>query len=364
MTRGRVGCEPVPDVAPLHAAPARFSGGLREVAPGVHAWLQPNGSWGESNACLVVGDGASLLVDTLWDVRLTARMLDAMRPLLERAPIATVVNTHSDGDHWWGNQLIAASEIVATQAAAAVMARQSPSEMKRFLRLGSALRGAGRAPIPYPRRDDVATVGRFVAEVLGPFAFGDVQLTRPSRSFSGELALEVGGREVRLIEVGPAHTVGDLVVHVPDANTVIAADVLFIGVTPVMWAGPVKRWLEALDRLVATDAQTFVPGHGPVCGVAEIERLADYLRWLQPAADRRLAAGRSPGRVARELVLGDEIAALGFADWLHPERAVVTVRTIDAHRRGTARPPGPRDFVDAFARMALLARDRAPGSAS
>lgn len=346
------------DVAPLHGSHARYEGGLREVAPGVHAWLQPNGSWGESNAALVVGDGASLLVDTLWDVRLTARMLSAMQPLVERAPIATVVNTHSDGDHWWGNQLVAGSEIVATEAAARVMAGQSPDEMQRFGRVGAALRLAGRVPVPYPKRDDAATIGRFVGEVLGPFRHGEVQLTRPSRTFRGELTLEVGGREIRLIEVGPAHTLGDLVVHVPDARTVIAADILFIGVTPVMWAGPVEGWLAALERLVDTGAQTFVPGHGPVCGVAEIERLAGYWRWLESAARRRLAAGASPGAVARELVLGDEIAAGGFADWLDPERAVINVRTIDAHRRGTVRPPGPRDFVEAFSRMGLLARDR------
>ena len=346
------------DVAPLHASIARYTGGLREVAPGVHAWLQPNGSWGESNAALVVGDGASLLVDTLWDVRLTARMLDAMRPLVERAPISTVVNTHSDGDHWWGNQLVADAELVATQAASDVMAHQSPAEMQRFGRVGAALRLAGSVPVPYPKRDDATTIGRFVGEVLRPFAFGEVRPTRPSRTFRGELALDVGGREVRLIEVGPAHTPGDLVVHVPDAGTVIAADILFIGVTPVMWAGPVAGWLAALERLVDTGAQTFVPGHGPVCGVAEIERLADYWRWLESAARRRLAGGTSPGAVARDIVLGEEIAAKGFTEWLDPERAVISLRTIDAHRRGAARPPGPRDFVDVFARMALLARDR------
>jgi glyoxylase-like metal-dependent hydrolase (beta-lactamase superfamily II) len=349
----------VADVAPLHASHPRYSGGLREVTPGVHAWLQPNGSWGESNAALVMGDGASLLVDTLWDVRLTARMLGAMQPLVQRAPITTVVNTHSDGDHWWGNQLVAGTEIVATEAAAHVMAGQSPDEMQRFGRVGAALRLAGRMPVPYPRRGDVDTIGRFLGEVLGPFRFGEVRLTRPSRTFRGELVLEVGGREIRLIEVGPAHTPGDLVVHVPDARTVIAADILFIGVTPVMWAGPVEGWLAALERLADLGAQTFVPGHGPVCGVAEVERLADYWRWLESAARRRLAAGASPAAVARELVLGDEIAARGFADWLDPERAVISVRTIDAHRRGAARPPGPRDLVDVFARMGLLARDRA-----
>ena len=346
------------DVVPLHPGGARFGGGLREVASGVHAWLQPNGSWGESNAGLVVGDGSSVLVDTLWDVRLTARMLGAMRPLTERAPIATVVNSHSDGDHWWGNQLVAGAEIVATEAAALVMSRQSHAEMGRFGRLGAALRLAGRVPVSYPKRDDVQTVGQFVGEVLGPFDFGGVRLTRPGRTFRGELALEVGGRELRLIEVGPAHTPGDVVVHVPDARTVLAADILFVGVTPVMWAGPVERWLVALERLLDSGAETFVPGHGPVCGVGEIERLVDYWRWLEAAARRRLAAGASPAAVARELVLGEEIAARGFAGWLHPERAVINVRTIDAHRRGAARLPGPRELVDAFARMAVLARDR------
>ena len=329
----------------------------------MHAWLQPNGSWGESNAGVVVGDGASVLVDTLWDVRLTGRMLAAMQPVVERAPIAKVVNTHSEGDHWWGNELVAQAEAVSTQAAAQVMAGQSPREMVRFARAGAALRLAGRAPVPYPKRDAVVTAGRFVEEVLRPFDFGGVRLSTPTRTFRGELAFEVGGRELRLIEVGPAHTPGDLIVHVPDARTVFAGDILFIGVTPVMWAGPAEGWLAALERMVDSGAETFVPGHGPVCGVAEIVALADYWRWLEAAARRRLAAGASPAAVARELVLGEEIAARGFGDWLDPERAVISVRTIDAHRRGVARPPGPRDVVAAFARMALLARDRRQGPA-
>jgi glyoxylase-like metal-dependent hydrolase (beta-lactamase superfamily II) len=106
-----------------------------------------------------------------------------------------------------------------------------------------------------------------------------------------------------------------------------------------MWAGPVDRWPAALERLLDTGAETFVPGHGPLCGRAEIERLARGRRTR--ARPRR--RDRRPG------VLGVE----------QPERAVINVRTIDAHRRGVAQPPAARDFVDAFARMALLARDRA-----
>jgi glyoxylase-like metal-dependent hydrolase (beta-lactamase superfamily II) len=180
----------------------------------------------------------------------------------------------------------------------------------------------------------------------------------PTRTFSAELRLDVGGREVNLIEVGPAHTPGDLIVWVPDAKVAIAADVLFIGVTPIMWAGPLEGWLAALERLLGLGAERFVPGHGPVCGPDEVRRLIDYWRWFDEAAGRRLDAGASPAEAARDLVLGEEITARGFADWLAPERALVSVGTIAAHRRhGAAKPAGPRELVLAFFRMALLARD-------
>ena len=340
-------------IGPLHPGPQRFEGGLVEVGPGVHAWLQPNGLLGESNAALVVGDGASLLVDTLWDPGLTRRMLSAMAPLVERAPIATLVNTHSDGDHWWGNQEVAAAEIVATASAKAVMDGQSPAEMRRFGALARALRAAASLPVPYPRRADVAVIAGYVSEALAPFDFHAVRLRPPTRTFSGELELEVGGRRFVLIEVGPAHTPGDLVVWVPDARIAIAADILFVGVTPIMWAGPAERWIAALERLLGLGAERFVPGHGPVCGPDEVRRLIDYWRWLEGAATPRLEAGRAPADVARELITGPDFA---FADWPAPERALVNVTTIDGHRRGAPKAPGPRELISAFFRMALLAR--------
>ena len=166
------------------------------------------------------------------------------------------------------------------------MAEQSPGEMKRFGLLAGALRLAGSMPLPYPRRGDVAAIAAYVREALEPFSFEEVRLVQPTRTFSGQLELEVGGREVRLIEVGPAHTPGDLIVWVPDARIAIAADILFIGVTPIMWAGPLEGWVAALERLLELGAERFVPGHGPVCGPDEVRRLIDYWRWLDQAAGR------------------------------------------------------------------------------
>src|SRR5436305_7980941 len=100
----------------LLGQPARYPAGLRDLGGGLFAWLQPNGGLGESNAGLVVGDEESLLIDTLWDLRLTRRMLDGFARYVERAPIKWLVNTHGDSDHCWGNQLVSGAEIIATRA--------------------------------------------------------------------------------------------------------------------------------------------------------------------------------------------------------------------------------------------------------
>src|ERR1044071_1410219 len=101
--------------------------GLHEIGDGCYAYLQPGGGWGWSNAGLIVGQGASLLVDTLFDLRLTAAMLDAMAAVRAAAPITTVVNTHANGDHRSGNQLVTGAAIVASTATAREMGEVSPA---------------------------------------------------------------------------------------------------------------------------------------------------------------------------------------------------------------------------------------------
>ena len=53
--------------------------GLHDFGTGCFAYLQPDGSWGWSNAGLIVDGEATMLVDTLFDLPLTAEMLAAMR---------------------------------------------------------------------------------------------------------------------------------------------------------------------------------------------------------------------------------------------------------------------------------------------
>jgi glyoxylase-like metal-dependent hydrolase (beta-lactamase superfamily II) len=94
---------------------------VHEVGDGLYAYLQPDGGWGWSNSGVITGSGASMLVDTLFDLATTAEMLDGIAAITNRFPLQTLVSTHSDGDHYFGNQLLADRnvEIVASEAAAA-----------------------------------------------------------------------------------------------------------------------------------------------------------------------------------------------------------------------------------------------------
>ena len=217
-------------------------------------------------------------------------------PLVERAPIGTLVNTHSDGDHWWANQEVAAAEIIATEAASAVMEDESPAEMKRFGALAGALRLAGSVPWSYPRRGDIGVIATYASEALAPFEFDEVRLVPPTRTFSGELELEVGGREVRLIEVGPAHTPGDLVVWVPDAKIAIAADILFIGVTPrprfpafAFESAPILDRVASLDLHQAGSCRPVRAGDGRGSALGSTGLFRD-----SSGATKRCAAGSAP----------------------------------------------------------------------
>ncbi|MFL5816492.1 MAG: MBL fold metallo-hydrolase [Conexibacter sp.] len=306
-------------IATLGGAPARFPGGLREVAPRTWAWLQPNGGLGESNAGLIAGDGASLLVDTLWDERLTRRMLGAMAPVLGDALLRRAFVTHPDGDHWWGNAALRPDvEILALPACDRAMRGEAPP------RVLNGMAATARALSHAPGR--VGAVARRGHGQVAPFQWRGVRLRYVDRTIEDGTRLDVGGRSVRVLDVGPTHTAADAIVHVPDVGVVFAADILFVGVMPIMWHGPVETWLAALDTLLALDAGVYVPGHGPPCGRAEVEEVVAYWRWLRDAVREQRTAGRSASEAAQLLVRSDEHRR--WAAWEGPERIVVSVATM------------------------------------
>jgi glyoxylase-like metal-dependent hydrolase (beta-lactamase superfamily II) len=314
--------------------PARRHGyerGLHELGNGCFGYLQPDGSWGWSNAGLVVGDGASLLVDTLFDLRLTAQMLSSMSAVTVGAPIATLVNTHANGDHCYGNQLVTGAEIIASAETANEMSETPPA----------MLAALNRAP---------GEVGELFRSFFGSFEFEGIEMTMPTRTFDRRLDIEVGGRHIQLTVVGPAHTRGDTIAYVADARTVFTGDILFIGGTPIVWAGPLSNWVAACDLMLGMDIDTVVPGHGPITDKSGIVHVRDYLSFVDREATARHDAGLDAWDTARELAR--EIGARDdFSGWGEFGRIAVNVETV--YRTLDADHVTP-DVIEQFRRMATL----------
>jgi glyoxylase-like metal-dependent hydrolase (beta-lactamase superfamily II) len=304
-----------------------YTRGLHELGDGLFAFLQPDGGWGLSNAGLVVGDDSSLLVDTLFDLRLTQEMLDSMAPVTGTRPIQTVLNTHGNGDHCYGNQLVPGdAEIYASDGAMEDMAAVPPALM---------------AALQY--NDLGEELNAFVEYAFGAFKFDDIEFRPPTQTFSGSLSLTVGGRAVQLTELGPAHTKGDTIAHVPDARAVFTGDILFIEGTPIIWVGPVDNWLAACDHIERLDVDVVVPGHGRVTDKEGPRMVGRYLRFVRDEAAARHRAGMTAFDAALDIDLGE------FRDWGDPERLVINVdsiyRELDPAHEAAAAP-------ELFTRMA------------
>ncbi len=283
---------------------------LAELAAGVWACLQEDRGLGFSNSGLV-DRGGGLVVDTFWDLPHT-RELIAQYARVWRRPARRVVNTHANGDHCWGNQLFPGAEIIGHRLCAAAFGRERPEVMQM-------LRNAG---------DSADPAMAALAARLADWDFTGVEPVPPTTLVDDRLVLDLDGVRAELIHVGPAHTAGDVIVHLPAERVVFAGDVLFRRCTPIGWDGTYDGWLAALDTIVALDPAVVVPGHGPLGGVEGPREMKAYLEYVRREATAHFRAGLSALEAAKRIDLGP------YAGWTEPERLLFNVERAYRECRG------------------------------
>lgn len=285
---------------------------VEEVAPGVYAYIQPDGTWWINNTGFVAGSGSVLSIDTCATERRTRRYLDAVSSTTGGRRPSTVVNTHHHGDHTNGNCLLPGATIVGHRRC----------------------------------REEIVKAGIFRPDGLfEPVEWGEISAAPPAVVMDERLDVWVDDLLVELHHFGTAaHTTNDVVAWIPEHRVLFTGDLLFNGGTPFVLMGSVAGALVALDRLVEFDAAVVVPGHGPPGTIEMVDVVGEYLRFVQDTAAGAVAAGISPLEAARQADLGP------FAALTDSERLVGNLHRAVAECRG-ARPGADIDLVPAFTDM-------------
>jgi len=284
---------------------------LEEIATDVYACRTADRGLGWSNSGFVNRAGG-MVVDTFWDLAHT-RDLMAMYRRVAADPARRVVNTHHNGDHCWGNQLFRGAEIIGHRLCADAFGKDSsPAAMQM-------LRGATGSSDPA-----IAAL----AAALADWDFSGIELTPPTTLIDDRLDLDLDGVRVELRYMGPAHTIGDVVVHLPEQRVVFTGDILFRLCTPIGWEGTYAQWTAALDEIVALEPDVVVPGHGPLCGVEGPREMRAYLAYVREESRAHFDAGRSSLEAAKRIDLGP------YASWTEPHRLFFNVERAYREFRG------------------------------
>jgi glyoxylase-like metal-dependent hydrolase (beta-lactamase superfamily II) len=160
---------------------------------------------------------------------------------------------------------------------------------------------------------------------------------------------------VDLVEVGPAHTSGDLIVFDRTADVVFAGDVLFVGKTPVMWEGPARNWVAALQHILDARPAAIVPGHGPLATLDDVAAMQEYFEWLGSTATQLCRSGISATDAAVRMLSSDTFAASAWASWDNPQFILPSIEATYRHARGQRLRFPALNTLGAFSRVNSLA---------
>lgn len=290
--------------AEAHDAPPVVRGEAAEVADGV--FVIPDGRVPlVPTVGIVVGERATLVVDTGIGPRNGAHVLEQARRLAGRRPLYLTV-THFHPEHGFGAQAFKG-------AATIVYNRGQRDELRRK---GSAYIGMFRG------------LGPGIAAELR-----DVELVDPDVTYDGRADIDLGGHTVVLQTWGPAHTASDQTVLVDD-GVLFGGDLLETPMFPIAPYFPPHdtdvdgaHWIDVLESLLALAPHTVVPGHGEVGDSAVIGDVRDYLAYVRAETSRLRADGATADQAASAI---DEAARQRWATWDYPQWIALTARAFYA----------------------------------
>jgi cyclase len=238
---------------------------MEEIGPGIYVH---SGYEGANVGCILTDAGA-IVVDTplipedgrAWAAQV-ARLADK---------VLYVFNTDHHRAHIIGNQYFDAP-VIAHEVAWKEMSNYKDAFIERTKNL-------------FKRQPEI------VAQ------FDEIVIKKPEITFTGQLIVKKGGREVHFVRLG-GHTPATSGVWLPKERVLFTGDVVVVGEHPSLGQSSSKEWLEVLTRLRKLSLTALVPGHGPLCDVEASQPISDYIRLLRSKVRNQFKSGRSKSEAA------------------------------------------------------------------
>jgi glyoxylase-like metal-dependent hydrolase (beta-lactamase superfamily II) len=293
------------------SAPRVDPSGVTQLVDGV--WLIPDRRVPlVPNVGIVIGDDRALVIDVGMGPENGRRVLEVAREKAASRPLV-VTTTHFHPEHAFGLQSFR---------------DEAPTILNRVQ--ADELRAKGPAYLEMFR-----TFGPEVAEALE-----GVELPEPGSVYDGDThELDLGGRTVRLLTFGRAHTLGDQVAFLPEERILFAGDLVEERIFPIYPYFPPddadvdgSAWIDVLDRLAELDAALVVPGHGEVGDRGLIETARDYHTLVRKESFARAEAGADPDEAVGSIAPSIRER---YPDWEQPEWIDFAIRCFHAERYAT-----------------------------
>ena len=236
-----------------------------EIGAGLHAFTAE----GDPNSGVIIGDDCVMVVEAQATPRLAEKVIEKVRSVTDK-PITHLVLTHYHAVRVLGASAYGAQQVIMSEKARAMVAERGQedwdSEFGRFPRLFE-----GHESIP--------------------------GLTWPTTTFTDRMSVYLGKRRVDIMHVGRAHTAGDIVIYVPDANVMFTGDIVEYRSACYCGDGHFHDWPGTLERIRAFGLDAIAPGRGDALVGAEmvnraLDSTADFVRSTYlPAARVALRGG-------------------------------------------------------------------------
>ena len=244
-----------------------------EVAEDVYAYEQIHPTGGEiitTVSLIVITSEGVVVADGQENPEETQRLVDTIAGMTDQ-PITHVVVASDHGDHTGGNSAFPAeARFLAHPTSAAIL----------------------EASAANPNRPEDAPPVIVPGEIVG-----------------NDTVLELGGREIRLLHLGRAHTGGDLVVYLPEGKVLFMSETYLKHIFPAMRSAYPSEWVAMLDRSLEMDVDVYVPGHGvmesPAILEAGLVSFRDAVQRVVEEATRLRGEGLSAEEAAEAVTFGD-----------------------------------------------------------